>query len=256
MKNLDITNASAAVLPKNKVVLETLGLVRDLGEGEARVRVLKGVKFSATSATTTAIVGPSGCGKSTLLYLLGLLDRPQEGEVLLNGEKLACASDETRTAARNRHLGFVFQFHFLLTEFTALENVMLPMRKLGELDESEMRSRARELLDAVGLGAKTSRPANKLSGGEQQRVAIARALANNPPVLLADEPTGNLDAKNSEIVFDLLTRLAHERGLAVVMVTHNLELAARCDRTLRMLDGDFVTPAHHDDECAEAEISD
>lgn len=241
---------------ERKVVIETRGLVRDLGEGEAKVRVLKGVNFSATSATTTAIVGPSGCGKSTLLYLLGLLDRPQSGEVVVNGEPLAYASDEVRTGARNLRLGFVFQFHFLLTEFTALENVMLPMRKLGRLDEPAMRARALELLDAVGLRAKADRLATKLSGGEQQRVAIARALANEPPILLADEPTGNLDAKNSEIVFDLLTKLAHERGLAVVMVTHNMDLANRCDRVLRMLDGDFVTPAHHDDEIAEAEIQD
>ena len=163
---------------EKKVVLETRRLVRDLGEDEAKVRVLKGVNFSATSATTTAIVGPSGCGKSTLLYLLGLLDRPQEGDVILNGEKLAYATDPVRTAARNRLIGFVFQFHFLLPEFTALENVMLPMRKLGRLDEPAMRRRARELLDAVGLGSKADRPATKLSGGEQQRVAIGRALAN------------------------------------------------------------------------------
>ncbi len=237
-------------MPSDNIVIETLGLVRDLGEGEARVRVLKGVKFSATAATTTAIVGPSGCGKSTLLYLLGLLDRPDEGEVILKGEPLARATDAVRTDARNRLLGFVFQFHFLLTEFTALENVMLPMRKLGKLDEPAMRARALSLLDAVGLAAKADRLATKLSGGEQQRVAIARALANDPPVLLADEPTGNLDAKNSEIVFDLLTRLAHERGLAVIMVTHNMELASRCDRMLRMLDGEFVTPAHHADDDA------
>ncbi len=241
---------------ERKVVIETRGLVRDLGEGEAKVRVIKGVNFSATSATTTAIVGPSGCGKSTLLYLLGLLDRPQEGEVIVDGDPLSYASDAVRTAARNRHLGFVFQFHFLLTEFTALENVMLPMRKLGRLDEPSMRARALELLESVGLRAKADRLATKLSGGEQQRVAIARALANEPPILLADEPTGNLDAKNSEIVFDLLAKLAHERGLAVVMVTHNMDLANRCDRVLRMIDGGFVTPAHHADKVAEADIRD
>lgn len=230
--------------PEKKIVIETRGVVRDLGEGEAKVRVLKGVDFSATASTTTAIVGPSGCGKSTLLYLLGLLDRPQEGDVILNGEKLAYATDGVRTDARNRLIGFVFQFHFLLPEFSAAENVMLPMRKLGRLSETAMRERALELLDAVGLKAKADRLATKLSGGEQQRVAIARALANEPPILLADEPTGNLDAKNSETVFSLLTRLAHERGLAVVMVTHNMELAERCDRVLGMLDGDFVAKAH------------
>ena len=235
------------ISPSPRIVLETRGLVRELGDAENRVRVLKGVNFSAPSATTTAIVGPSGCGKSTLLYLLGLLDRPQEGEILINGESLAQATDAVRTAGRNRHLGFVFQFHFLLPEFTAAENVMLPMRKLGKLTESAMRARARELLAAVGLETKADRLATRLSGGEQQRVAIARALANEPPILLADEPTGNLDARNSELVFELLTKLAHERDLAVVMVTHNLELADRCDRVLRMLDGRFITPAHHAD---------
>ena len=233
--------------PEN-IVIEARDIVRHLGEGEARVRVLQGVNFSAAASTTTAIVGQSGCGKSTLLYLLGLLDRPDSGEVILRGEPLSRASDVARTAARARHLGFVFQFHFLLTEFTAAENVMLPMRKAGVLDERAMRAKAVGLLDAVGLAAKADRLASKLSGGEQQRVAIARALANDPLVLLADEPTGNLDAHNSDAVFALLTRLARERSLAVVMVTHNLELAGRCDRMLRMLDGKFVTPAHHADD--------
>ncbi len=235
------------VPPMSRVVLEARNLVRYLGEDEARTQVLRGVNFSADRGTTTAIVGPSGCGKSTLLYLLGLLDRPQQGEILVNGESLAQASDTARTDARNRHLGFVFQFHFLLPEFTARENVMLPMRKRGGRTDAAMRARAGELLAAVGLADKADRPATKLSGGEQQRVAIARALANEPPILLADEPTGNLDARNSEIAFSLLSRLAREHDLAVVMVTHNMELAERCDRVTRMLDGLFVSPAHHAD---------
>lgn len=221
-------------------VLACRGLVRFLGRDENRTHVLKGVDFDATAGCTHAIVGPSGCGKSSLLYLLGLLDRPDSGEVFVAGKSLGQAGDDDRTKARNANLGFVFQFHFLLPEFTALENVMMPMRKRGRLGESEMAGRAVSLLDAVGLAEKAGRLATHLSGGEQQRVAIARALANEPPVLLADEPTGNLDARNSVIAFDLLSSLAHERGIAVVMVTHNNDLASRCDRVLRMLDGRFL----------------
>ncbi|MFM9090356.1 MAG: ABC transporter ATP-binding protein, partial [Verrucomicrobiota bacterium] len=187
-----------------------------------------------------AIVGPSGCGKSTLLYLLGLLDRPDEGEIEINGRRMSNHDDAARTAARGAHIGFVFQVHFLMLEFTALENVMMPMRKLGRLPPAAMRERAHALLDSVGLGAKTHRLGTQLSGGEQQRVAIARALANQPAILLADEPTGNLDVRNSNLVFDLLTRLAKDHGQAVVLVTHNPEIAQRCDVTRPMRDGLFV----------------
>ena len=226
--------------PAADSVLACRSLTRFLGQNENRTHVLKGVNFDATAGKMHAIVGPSGCGKSSMLYLLGLLDRPDEGEVFIAGCPLARGSDNMRTAARNAHLGFVFQFHFLLPEFTAAENVMMPMRKRAQLSEKAMRERANTLLAAVGLGDKATRLATHLSGGEQQRVAIARALANEPPVLLADEPTGNLDARNSTIAFDLLSRLAHERNIAVVMVTHNPELASRCDRVLRMLDGHFL----------------
>ena len=222
------------------VALRCEGLHRHLGTGEARAHVLRGVSFAARRGEVCAIVGPSGCGKSTLLYLLGLLDRPDGGEIWLGGEPLGGADDAARTAARGRHLGFVFQFHYLLLEFTALENVLLPMRKLGRLAPAAMEARARELLAAVGLADKAARPAANLSGGEQQRVAVARALANEPAVILADEPTGNLDAANSEAVFALLCRLAREHGQAVVMVTHNPDLAARCDVTRPMRDGQFV----------------
>lgn len=204
------------------------------------MHVLKGVSFQARRGQVYAIVGPSGCGKSTLLYLLGLLDRPDGGEIEINGRVMSNHDDLARTAARGEHIGFVFQFHFLMLEFTALENVMMPMRKLGRLSPSAMRDRAHGLLDAVGLGAKTHRLGTQLSGGEQQRVAIARALANQPTILLADEPTGNLDVRNSNLVFDLLTRLAKDNGQAVVLVTHNPEIAQRCDVTRPMRDGVFV----------------
>ncbi len=226
--------------PSTEPVLRAEGLHRSLGDGEAKVHVLRGVGLEVLPGGTYAIAGPSGCGKSTLLYLLGLLDRQDAGDIWIAGEKMSTASDVSRTAARNRHLGFVFQFHFLLPEFTAAENVMMPMRKLGQLSAREMRDRAEELLDGVGLGDKVDRLATQLSGGEQQRVAVARALANRPSLLLADEPTGNLDVANSNAVFDLLRRLAKEQSLAVLMVTHNPELAARADVLLTMRDGLFV----------------
>ncbi len=213
---------------------------RYLGTGEGRVHVLRGVDFAAERGKVYAIVGPSGCGKSTLLYLLGLLDRTDAGEVWIDGRPMGQIDDVARTAIRCEHIGFVFQFHFLLPEFTALENVMMPMRKLGRLSPGHMEARAQQLLTEVGLGDKSKRLATQLSGGEQQRVAIARALANSPSIVLADEPTGNLDQRNSAQVFDLLCRLARENGQAVVLVTHNPDIAQRCDVVRPMRDGQFV----------------
>ncbi|MGF1530526.1 MAG: ABC transporter ATP-binding protein [Puniceicoccaceae bacterium] len=221
-------------------VLQCRNIHKHLGSGEGRVHVLKGVGLDLLPGRIYSIVGPSGCGKSTLMYLLGLLDRPDEGEIMLQGKDMSQVSDDERTAVRNAHVGFVFQFHFLLAEFTALENLILPMRKLRTMSENEMVDRAHSLLTEVGLGEKTHRLANQLSGGEQQRVAVARALSNNPSVIFADEPTGNLDVKNSTIVFDLLRRLSHEHGQAILMVTHNPSLAKLCDETLEMMDGEFV----------------
>ncbi|NEQ70190.1 MAG: ABC transporter ATP-binding protein [Symploca sp. SIO2D2] len=205
-----------------------------------RVHVLRGVDVKLYRGELVAVVGPSGCGKSTLLYLLGLLDEQESGDIIVQDQVVPLKHDEVRTALRCEHIGFVFQFHFLLPEFSALENVVLPMKKRGTLDPQEMEARARELLEEVGLGDKTHRLPSQLSGGEQQRVAIARSLANQPAVLLADEPTGNLDVKNSLMIFDVLTKLAKEKGQAVLIVTHNPELAAKCDRILKMEDGEFV----------------
>jgi len=201
---------------------------------------LSGVSFEANRGQVYAIVGPSGCGKSTLLYLLGLLDKPDDGRIWINDKLMSNSSDAERTAARGEHIGFVFQFHFLMQEFTALENVMMPMRKLGRLTPEQMKDRAHKLLDSVGLGDKSHRLGNHLSGGEQQRVAVARALANQPAIILADEPTGNLDAANSAMIFDLLTKLAKENGQAVILVTHNPDIAQRCDHIRPMRDGLFV----------------
>lgn len=225
---------------KGQIALRCANIHRYLGQGEGRVHVLKGVSFEAHRGQVYAIVGPSGCGKSTLLYLLGLLDRQDDGDIWINERLMSNSSDADRTAARGEHIGFVFQFHFLMQEFSALENVMMPMRKLGRLSPEAMEARARHLLGEVGLGEKTHRLGTQLSGGEQQRVAIARALANEPAIILADEPTGNLDVKNSTMVFDLLTRLAKENGQAVILVTHNPEIAGRCDSVRPMRDGLFV----------------
>lgn len=223
-----------------EIALRCSDLHRYLGQGDGRVHVLKGVSFEARRGQVYAIVGPSGCGKSTLLYLLGLLDQPDGGEIAIGGQIMSNSNDLARTAARCEHIGFVFQFHFLMLEFSALENVMMPMRKFGRLTQSEMVARAHQLLSSVGLGEKTHRLGTQLSGGEQQRVAVARALANQPSIILADEPTGNLDVKNSALVFDLLTRLAKENGQAVILVTHNPDIAARCDFTRPMRDGVFI----------------
>ncbi len=227
-------------MPENDHILRATNIHRYLGQGEYRVHVLRGVSLELKRGTIYSVAGPSGCGKSTLLYLLGLLDRQNDGEIWIADERMSVASDAERTAARNRFIGFVFQFHFLLPEFTTAENVMLPMRKLGKLSNKEMRDRAHELLGEVGLGNKTHRLATQLSGGEQQRVAIARSLANAPAIILADEPTGNLDVTNSNLVFDLLCKIARERGQTVLMVTHNPDLAKRTDILLRMQDGLFI----------------
>jgi len=223
----------------NKTLLQVKRLEHSFSVGEENVHALRGVSFEAKTGEVTAIVGPSGCGKSTLLYLLGLLDRPDEGEILLDNKSVSQASDQVRTELRNKTLGFVFQFHFLIKELTACENVSMPLFKAG-IERKEANKRARSALEKLGLGDKTERFANKLSGGEQQRVAIARAMINSPSLLLADEPTGNLDSENSKKVFQLLLRFAREENTAVILVTHNPEIADKCDRILRMKDGQIV----------------
>lgn len=236
MKAESQTDLPLAIAP----ALAGTGLERYLGSGAGRVHVLRGVNIELKRGMVYAIVGPSGCGKSTLLYTLGLLDRQDAGELLIDGTDITRAGDAERTALRNRHIGFVFQFHFLLPEFSALENVMLPLYKDGRMSREAMEVRSASLLNAVGLSDKTHRLATQLSGGEQQRVAIARALANSPSVILADEPTGNLDGKNSALVFDLLYTLAKKNRQAVLIVTHNPDVAERCDRILTMRDGVFI----------------
>lgn len=192
-----------------------------------------------------AITGPSGSGKSSLLYLLGLLDLPTSGEVLINGRATVSMDEEERAFTRLSLLGFVFQFHFLLPELTVIDNVMLPMRALARLSRDAMRVRAGELLGSLGLGDHMHKRPDQLSGGQRQRVAVARALANEPPIILADEPTGSLDSKASEQVFLLLRDLVDKHGKTVVAVTHDLGLAERMDRHIALIDGQIVDDEHH-----------
>lgn len=223
--------------PAAAPTLEARGVEKHFLSGDgSELRILQGVELRVAPREVVAITGASGVGKSTLLHLLGGLDRPSEGEILVGGESLAQMDPDALAEVRNRRLGFVFQFHHLLRDFTALENVAVPCRISGA-DEREALERARELLEAVGLGRRMDHLPTQLSGGEQQRVAVARALANRPLVLLADEPSGNLDGPTSRELHDLLFRLREERGTSMVLVTHNMELAGRSDRILRMEGG-------------------
>jgi lipoprotein-releasing system ATP-binding protein len=205
------------------------------GDGGAIV-VLDAIDLQVERGEMVAIIGSSGAGKSTLLHLLGALDRPTAGRVLIDGRPVDGLDDTALSALRNRTVGFVFQFHHLLREFTALENVMMPLR-IGGTDEVQARRRASALLERVGLAGRVQHRPAALSGGEQQRTAVARALAADPAVLLADEPSGNLDHHNSERLHELFTELAHELELGMVVVTHNRSLAARADRVLQLEDG-------------------
>ena len=199
----------------------------------AAVEVLRGLDLSVGRGEVVALVAPSGAGKSTLLHIAGLLDTPDAGRVVLNGCDMTELSDRRRTEARRRELGFVYQFHHLLPEFTALENIVLP-QLANAVPERAARERARGLLDRVGLSARADHRPAALSGGEQQRVAFCRALANAPSLLLADEPTGNLDPGTSDLVFGMLMALVRETGLSALIATHNLELAGRMDRVFRL----------------------
>jgi lipoprotein-releasing system ATP-binding protein len=212
------------------------------GDG-GELRILRGVNLDVAPGESVAIIGKSGAGKSTLLHLLGALDQPSSGSVRIGGADVASLSRDAVAGVRNRDVGFVFQFHHLLREFTALENVMIPCLVAG-MDPEPARERAVELMSAVGLQDRMEHRPWKLSGGEQQRVAVARALANDPVLLLADEPSGNLDEQTSERLHDLLFELRGERGLAMVLVTHNRELAGRADRLLRLEEGVLHAAEH------------
>jgi lipoprotein-releasing system ATP-binding protein len=217
-------------------VVEARALSRTLTDPDP-VTLVRDCSLAVQPGEMVAIIGPSGCGKSSLLYLLGLLDRPTSGEVLFEGRPTGNLGDAERTRLRLERIGYVFQFHFLLPELTAQANVELPMRRLGRLRDSEITARADALLLKLGLGDEAHRRPDRLSGGQRQRVAIARALANDPAILLGDEPTGNLDSANTRVVIEEFQRLAHEEGRAVICVTHDAQVAAAADRRIHMLDG-------------------
>jgi lipoprotein-releasing system ATP-binding protein len=235
--------------PRQTRVLRLERLQRAYTQGNRRIDVLKGATASFYAGEAVALLGPSGAGKSTLLHIAGLLERPDSGQVLINGVDCVALSDSEQTRMRRMEVGFVYQFHHLLPEFSALENVVLPQLILGS-SRAEAEARAKDLLKSLGLEERWDHRPTQLSGGEQQRVAIARAVANDPKVLLADEPTGNLDPPTAERVFEQLISLIRNSGVAAVIATHNLDLAARMDRTLRLVDGLLV-----EEEVAVVEVS-
>jgi lipoprotein-releasing system ATP-binding protein len=220
-------------------ILELRGLTRTYDSGETALTVLREANLTLRRGEIVALVAPSGSGKSTLLHLAGLLEKPSAGAVLIDGQDTARLNDNARTALRLRRIGIVYQFHHLLPEFTALENVALP-QMIGGLGQSAAQARARRLLTTLGLAPRLDHLPGKLSGGEQQRVAIARALANAPGLLLADEPTGNLDVATAALVFEELLRVVRAENCAALIATHNPELAARMDRQLTLTDGHLV----------------
>ena len=232
-------NAQAAT-----ALIEARNVTRIL-PGIVPTTLVQGINLAVAENEFVAITGPSGSGKSSLLYLLGLLDLPTSGEVLIRGRATVHMDEEERALTRLTQIGFVFQFHFLLPEFTVLDNVMLPMRALGQLSAEAMRTRARDLLGSLGLADHVHKRPDQLSGGQRQRAAVARALANEPPIILADEPTGSLDSKASEQVFEVLRDLVDKYGKTVVAVTHDLGLAERMDRHIELLDGGIVADEQH-----------
>jgi lipoprotein-releasing system ATP-binding protein len=219
-------------------LLAAEGVTKRLDEG---VTLVSDITLGVEGGEFVAITGPSGSGKSSLLYLLGLLDRPTTGRVLLEGADTARLAAPELAALRLARLGFVFQFHFLLPEFSALDNVLIPIRRRGALKPEAARARAMALLDALGLADAAAKLPEQLSGGMRQRVAIARSLANDPALLMADEPTGNLDTRNAAAVFDIFARLAAEDGRAVLVVTHDADLARRATRRIHLVDGRIVS---------------
>ena len=220
----------------NNPLLQAKNIIKTYNEDKIRTNVLKGVNIDIYSNELTAIVGKSGSGKSTLLHILGTLDKADSGEIFYKGEELLKLSDKKKAVFRNIHLGFVYQFHHLLSDFSALENVMMPMLIAG-INKNEAKKKALELLEKVSLSEKANSRPSELSGGQRQRVAIARALANSPELILADEPTGNLDEKNALMVFSLFEKLVKEDKIAVVIVTHDNSLSEKCDRVYTMKDG-------------------
>jgi putative ABC transport system ATP-binding protein len=221
-------------------LIELRNVEKEYGQGEARLRILKGINLKVKKSEISAIMGPSGSGKSTMLSILGCLDRPTKGNLIIDGVDVSKIDNNSLARIRREKIGFIFQSFNLIPTFTAIENVELPMIFSKRMGRSARLSRARELLGMVGLGHRMDHHSSQLSGGEVQRVAIARALANDPPIILADEPTGNLDSKSGKEIMDILIRLNKERGVTLLIVTHDNSIAKYAERTIRIKDGIIV----------------
>jgi lipoprotein-releasing system ATP-binding protein len=203
-------------------------------------KVLKDISFGVEKGEFLTLVGKSGCGKSTLLYILSTMDTDYKGELIIHGENVSGYDQDRLAAIRNEKIGFIFQFHYLLADFTCLNNIMIPALKLGKLSKEEIEYKAMEKLRMLDMTDQALKPASKLSGGQQQRIAIARALINDPLIIMGDEPTGNLDSKNTQVVFEILQELAHEKGQTIIAVTHDNDFAKASDRTITMSDGRII----------------
>lgn len=223
----------------SKIILEAKDISKDFHD-PVTVRVLNNITFSIDKGEFVSVIGKSGCGKSTLLYVLSTMDTDYEGELLIDNESMNGMKEKQLARIRNEKIGFVFQFHYLLNEFNVLKNVMLPALKLKKYPEQEIENRAMQKLEMLGMGKLAGKKANQLSGGEKQRVAIARALINDPLIIMGDEPTGNLDKKNSEIVFDIFKRLTEEFNQTLLVVTHDTGFAERTQRIIEMEDGEII----------------
>lgn len=224
----------------NNKVLEAVAINKDFFD-PVKIRVLKDVSFAINKGEFISVIGKSGCGKSTLLYILSTMDTEYDGDILLNGNALKNRSNTELAKVRNESIGFVFQFHYLLSEFNVLYNIMLPALKLGKYERSEIEHRAMERLNQLGVADQALKMPGQLSGGQKQRIAIARALINDPAIIMGDEPTGNLDKYNSDLVFDLLSKLAHDFKQTMLIVTHDNDFASRTDRIIEMQDGRIIS---------------
>lgn len=225
---------------EKKIVLRTKGVGKYFYD-PVKFKVLDDISFEAYSGEFLTLVGKSGSGKSTLLYILSTMDTDYEGELFIEEEKISGQSLNKLAAIRNKHIGFVFQFHYLLPEFSCLKNVMIPALKLGKFTHEEVEQQAYERLDMLGIKDQALKPASKLSGGQQQRVAIARALINSPKIIMCDEPTGNLDSKNTQIVFDIFKQITKEFNQTIIAVTHDNDFAKASDRTIELADGKIIS---------------
>lgn len=223
-------------MPNSEIILKTMGINKYFNDPEP-FHVLKDVSIEIDKKEFVSIMGKSGCGKSTLLYILSTMDTSYTGELWIDGETMTNKTQDQLAQIRNEKIGFIFQFHYLLPEFTVLKNVMLPALKLGKDKPQHIKERALEILDILGIHNQAEKKASKISGGQKQRVAIARALINNPKIIMGDEPTGNLDSKNSKIVFDVLRKLSDEMDMSMLIVTHDLDFAYQTDRIIEMEDG-------------------